>query len=93
MEVQRTGWVREGDRLVQRLRIKTDATVPDYAIVIWGIPWRPGARAVDVRSTATRHQVAYNRKGERHLVLTFDLKPNAELELSVPVAWAGATMR
>jgi hypothetical protein len=82
VDVQRSAWVRRGSRMTLRLTMQTQATFPDYAVALWGLPddFDP---LQPIRTNAKQHVLACNRLGEHHLVLFFDLEPGMELWVTV----------
>jgi hypothetical protein len=67
--------------LAVKLKMQTDATFPGYAIALWGVPVDYGCPPKDISTNATRYTLAKSIDNETHLVLYFDLKPDAELEI------------
>ncbi len=82
VDVRRSGWDRQGREMTMRLTMRTEAEFADYAIALWGLPNDVGPDA-EIRTNATEHILARNRAGECHLVLVFDLKPNAEITVTL----------
>jgi hypothetical protein len=79
--VIRSPWIRNKGRMTTTLTMKTNAEFPDYVIVLWGLPddYKPG---MQVDTDAKDYVVARSTEGECHLVLFFDLKPDAQLEVA-----------
>jgi hypothetical protein len=75
-------WVRGGGRLTTHLRCQTAAEFPDYAICLWGLPEDADPTA-PIETSARQAIVVRNLQGDWHLVLRFDLVPDAHLELSL----------
>jgi hypothetical protein len=67
--------------LTIRLKMKTTAAFPGYAIALWGLPIDYKTAPEDISTTALSHTLAKNVDGETHMVLFFDLKPNAEIQV------------
>jgi hypothetical protein len=63
--------------------VSTEATFPDYAIVLWDVPATFGGDTANVQTDVAECIVAWNRDGEYHLVLFFDLTPDLELHVSL----------
>jgi len=80
--VVRAPWERHGKRLTTTLRMETEARFADYAICLWGLPadFDPTA---PIETNAKEHLLAWNRAGEHHLVLGFDLRPGAEVRVTL----------
>ena len=83
VEVQRSGWVRDGDCRRMILHMHTTASMPDYAVAIWDLPQEFQGDRAKVRTNAKEFIVAWNREREYRLILFFDLKPDAELTVSL----------
>jgi hypothetical protein len=83
VEILRSEWTRSGDGQSIRLRMRTQATFPDYAICLWGIPAPVPADRSRITTNAKDFIVARNTEGESHVVLVLDLKPDAELTVSI----------
>lgn len=67
---------------VATVRLDTAATMPDYAICLWGLPGDVDPTA-PVETDAREALFARNLPGETHLVLRLDLKPGAEAYVRV----------
>jgi hypothetical protein len=63
------------------LTMKTKASMPGYAIALWNLPVKYGADPGDIQSTAQSYTLVKNTDGETHMVLYFDLKPDAVLKI------------
>jgi hypothetical protein len=63
-----------------KLRMETDSEFPGYAIALWGLPIGDKSR---IETNAEDYVLARNTDGEVHIVLYFDLKPAAEIELTI----------
>jgi hypothetical protein len=83
VEILRSGWTRGGDTQSVRLRMRTQASFPDYAICLWGLPTPFPSDRSRIETNAKDFIAVKNTAGEFHLVLVFDLKPEAELTVSV----------
>lgn len=80
--VLRSPWQRDGGTSTMTLTMQTDAEFPDYAIALWDLPsdFNPAAA---IETTASDHILAKNTEGEHHLILFFDLRPGAEIRVTV----------
>ena len=67
--------------LTIKLTMKTQVSFPGYAIALWGLPVDYRADPKDITTTAQSYTLARNTEGETHMVLWFDLKPDAGLEV------------
>jgi hypothetical protein len=85
VEIQSSGWIQDEQSLSLELKFATDETFPHYAIAIWGLPSEFQGDSASIETDAEDRILVWNRDGERHLVLFFDLKPNMELHVSVPI--------
>ena len=83
VDVVRSGWFRAERGLTMTLRMVTEATLPDYAIVLWELPPEFSGDPADIETNAKEHIVVWNRGGEYHAVLLFDLEPGVELRVLV----------
>ena len=83
VEILRSAWTRTGDTRSIRLRMRTQASFPNYAICLWGLPVPLTADRSRIATNAKDFIAVKNTSGESHLVLVFDLKPDAELTVSV----------
>ena len=83
VEILRSDWTRSGDAQSVRLRMRTQASFPDYAICLWGLPTPFPSDRSRIKTNAKDFIAVKNTAGESHLVLVFDLKPDAELTVSV----------
>jgi hypothetical protein len=63
--------------------MRTQASFPNYAICLWGLPVPFSADRSRIATNAKDFIAVKNTSGESHLVLLFDLKPDAELTVSV----------
>jgi hypothetical protein len=63
------------------LTMKTQASFPGYAIALWGLPIDYKTLPEDIATTAQSYLLAKNVDGETHMVLYFDLKPGATLQV------------
>jgi len=86
VEVVRSGWRRQGDTWSMDLRLVTEATFPDYVIVLWGLPVPAGSAPPGIQTNASKYHLAWNLDNEYHLVLEFDLKPDSGISVSVQQA-------
>ena len=83
VDVLASHWSRSDRGFSLDVRMVTEATFDDYAIVLWQLPPEFNGDATTVESDAKECIVARNRDGEYHLVLFFDLKPDLELQVSL----------
>jgi hypothetical protein len=86
--VVESGWVRKGDHTKGTFRMRTEATINDYAIAVWNVP-ADGDRLPGVETNAKDAVLVRNTDGEVHLVLSFDLKPDCELAVTLRPASPG----
>lgn len=63
------------------LTMKTQSSFPGYAIALWGLPINYTSDPKDISTTAQSYILAKNVNGETHMVLYFDLKPDAEVRV------------
>lgn len=63
------------------LTMKTAAEFPGYAIALWGLPIDFRTPPDDIATTAHSYTLVKNVEGETHMVLHFDLRPDAELSV------------
>lgn len=85
VRVERTRWQRTEGELTVTLRMDTQASQPDYAVVLWGLP-EEFSRDPDparLETNAKELILAWNTVGEHHLVLGFDLAPGRELTVTI----------
>ena len=83
MNILRSGWECDGDAQSIRLKMKTKAAFPGYAICLWAVPAPFTADLSRIKTNAKEVIPARNVQGEFHLILVFDLKPDVELTVSV----------
>ena len=67
--------------LTIRLTLKAQSSFTGYAIVLWGLPIDYRTPPEEISTTAHSYTLAKNVDGETHMILYFDLKPNAELQV------------
>ena len=90
--VRRPRWERTADgTMATELSLLTEATVPGYAIAVWGLPEFDPARHY-LWSDASSVDVVWNVDGEHHAVLRFDLRPGRVLRLEVRPKGEGARL-
>lgn len=63
------------------LTMKTTTVFPGYAIALWGLPIDYRTPPGDIATTAHSYTLVKNVEGETHMVLHFDLRPDAELNV------------
>lgn len=66
-----------------KLRMRTTATFSDYAIALWGLPAEFNGDPSRIETNAKEFVPAKNTDGEFHLVLFFDLEPDAEIRVTL----------
>ncbi|MEI6168210.1 MAG: hypothetical protein WCS52_13575 [bacterium] len=64
-----------------KLIMKTQASFPGYAVALWGLPLDYKTPHGEISTTARSYTLAKNVDGETHMVLYFDLKPDAEVQV------------
>ena len=74
-------WKHTNHGIIMNIRMVTEATFPDYAIAIWDLPSEFQGAPANIQTNAKECIVVWNRDGEYHLVLVFDLKPDMELQV------------
>ena len=90
--LRRPRWQRMPDgALATELSLLTEATVPGYAIAVWGLPEFDRARH-RLWSDADSVDLVWNAGGEHHAVLHFDLRPGRVLRLEVRPEPGGARL-
>jgi hypothetical protein len=86
--IHRTPWREtEDQRLHMTLTMDTQETFPDYAIALWGLPESFDPLA-PVETNAKECLLTKNTDGEHHLVLFFDLAPDAALDVTITIKHA-----
>lgn len=83
VKVVRSAWSPDKGGLEITLKMLTDSIFPDYAVVLWGLPPVAGLDRSRIRTNATEFVLGRNTGGEWHLVLFFDLEPDAELQVTL----------
>jgi hypothetical protein len=83
VEVVTSPWLQEDDRLTVTLQMKTGAVFPDYAIALWGVPAAFPRDLSTIQTDAKEFVLAKNTEGEFHLILFFDLHPDAEIHVTL----------
>ena len=85
VDVLLSGWTPSEQGLTLSLKMVTETTFPDYAIALWQLP--PGFRGdpASIQTPAKECIVVWNRDGEYHLVLFFDLEPDLSLQVSLAI--------
>ncbi len=79
VEILSSGWNRNEEGWAMNLQMVTEATFPDYAIALWELPIPFNGDPAGIRTNAKDYFIAWNRDGEQHLVLVFDLEPDLEI--------------
>ena len=83
VEVLRSGWREDVDGKHQTLTMRTTGSFDNYAIAVWDLPVAQGTRPPIVQTDAKESILARNRDGQWHAVLVIDLRPDAQLRLTV----------
>jgi hypothetical protein len=83
VDVRRSPWSQDGRGWTITLRLLTSAEFEDYAICLWDLPAAAHPEAARIETNAKEFLLARNTEGEYHLVLFFDLKPNAEIRVTL----------
>lgn len=81
VQIQRAQSFDEATGLTITLTMKTQARFPGYAIALWNLPIEYGANSEDIFTSGQSYTLVRNTDGETHMVLDFDLKPSAEVEV------------
>ena len=84
VEVMRSQSYDAKGGLSLKLKMQTQGSFPDYAIALWDVPVHEKARLPAIQTNAKEHLLVRNTRGEAHLVLWFDLKPGAEINVVLP---------
>jgi hypothetical protein len=85
VRVERTRWQASEAGLTLKLKMDTEASQPDYAIALWGLPeeFTRNPDPARLETNAKETTLAWNTAGEYHLVLGFDLAPGTELTVTI----------
>ncbi|MAG36656.1 MAG: hypothetical protein CL878_10515 [Dehalococcoidia bacterium] len=83
VNIVRSRWLRADGKVSITLSMQTEARLPDYAIALWGVPAAYSPDRSRIETNARDFILAKNTDGEFHLVLLFDLHPDAELSVTV----------
>ena len=83
VEVIRSDWLPDEEGITIKLRMQTAHRIDDYAVALWGLSPSFTGDPSQVRTTAKECILSRNVDGEFHAVLIFDLKPDAELRLTL----------
>ena len=83
VDVLSSGWIRIDRGSALNLRMVTEATFPDYAVALWDLPPEFRGDPASIQTDAKECIVVWNRDNEYHLVLFFDLVPEAEIQVSI----------
>ena len=81
VDILMSDWEYTEDKLSLNLKMATDATFPDYAIALWNLPEEFSGNTANIQTNAKDSIMVWNRDGEHHLVLVFDLEPNLEIQV------------
>jgi len=83
VRVTQPRWRQTAQGLTTSVTMRTEATFPNYAIALWGMPEEFDPDSWQIETDAREHIVARNTDGEHHLILLFDLKPNVVLHVTL----------
>ena len=83
VNIVRSRWLRQDGQVSITLAMRTEASFQDYAIALWGVPAAYNPDRSRIETNAKDFILARNTDGEFHLVLFFDLHPDAELRVTV----------
>jgi hypothetical protein len=83
VDIVRSQWHRDENGLTIKLKMLTQSEFQDYAIALWGLPAAFSRDQSRVETSAKEFILAKNTDGEFHLILVFDLKPDAELQVTL----------
>ena len=83
VEVRRSGWQHSPKGWTIDLAMRTATSFRDYAIALWDLPSDFSGDPRGIETNAAETIIAWNDKGELHLVLVFDLKPGARIRVVV----------
>ncbi|GEM_PF-990953 len=67
--------------LTLTLAMKTEATFPGYALALWNVPVAYESAPADIDTGGLPFTLVRNTADETHLVVEFDLKPNAIVKI------------
>jgi len=81
--IARTGWTQTHDGQMITLTMKTQAEFRDYAIALWNVPMAYTNDRSRIKTNAKDFILVKNTAGQCHLVLFFDLKPNAQIQILI----------
>lgn len=79
--VVRTQGFSQDKGLTITLTMKTQSSFPGYAIALWGLPVDYKSDPKEISTTAQSYTLVKNVAGETHMILYFDLKPDAEVQV------------
>ena len=97
IEIDRSGWRRQDDRLTIDLKMRADPSdrfqntpkvtfkgeFKGFAIALWGLPTESSLDPSRIETNASEFVLAKNTDGDYHLVLFFDLRPDVEIRVSI----------
>ncbi len=83
VNIVRSRWLRQDGQVSITLAMRTEASFPNYAVALWGVPAAFSPDRSRIETNAKDFVLARNTDGEFHLVLFFDLHPDAELQVTV----------
>lgn len=79
--ITRSQSYNEETGLTINLIMNTGESFPNYAIALWNLPLEYDADPVNVETDAIKYELVKNTDGEVHMVLHFDLEPEAQIGL------------
>jgi hypothetical protein len=83
VDVLQTSWREEDDHWIIDLNLVASTDFNDYAIALWELPTGIDYKKACIKTTAKDHLLAWNRDGETHLVLFFDLKSEMSIQVAI----------
>ena len=83
VRVERPDWQNNSRGIFSEIKIFSESTFANYSIVLWGLPDEFSPDSWDIEVLDSRYYIASNSKDEHHLVLIFDLKGNAVINVQL----------
>ena len=83
VNIVRSRWSQQDGQVSMTLAMRTEASFQDYAVALWDVPAAYSPDRARIETNAKDFVLARNTDGEFHLVLFFDLHPDAELRVTV----------
>lgn len=83
VQIVRSQQYDEATGLTIKLTMKTQASFPGYAIALWNVPIDYHTDPGEIHTGGLNYTLVRNTAGETHLVLDFDLKPGAEIAITL----------